>query len=211
MNYIQLINGFWAADMEYNFTAIETRLYFFLLRICNDLKWKNPFKHSLRQVARGANMSINSVRVAQVRLVESGLIKVTNGIAGDRFKMENKTEYYISTKTSIKIDTHPDTDRGNTSSGTSIKIDTIDKLKENKPKERDFVPPSLEQVIDFFSEKGYTKESAVKAFEYYNVADWKDGKGNPVKNWKQKILSVWLKPENQIKETIFQPAKGMKR
>ena len=63
-------------------------------------------------------------------------------------------------------------------------------------------PPSLEEVISYFDENGYTKESATKMFEYYEESRkpsgrvWKDGRGNTVKNWKQKARSIWFKPDN---------------
>jgi hypothetical protein len=62
--------------------------------------------------------------------------------------------------------------------------------------------PSLEEVILYFDENGYTKDSATKMFEYYEESRkpsgrvWKDGRGNTVKNWKQKARSVWFKPDN---------------
>lgn len=60
-----------------------------------------------------------------------------------------------------------------------------------------FTPPTLEQVKEYFKEKGYTEQTAIKAFEYYNTANWHDSRGKPVKNWKQKMISVWFKPENK--------------
>ena len=63
-------------------------------------------------------------------------------------------------------------------------------------------PPPLEEVILYFEENGYTKDSATKMFEYYEESRkprgrvWKDGRGNTVKNWKQKARSVWFKPDN---------------
>jgi len=63
-------------------------------------------------------------------------------------------------------------------------------------------PPSLEEVISYFDENGYTKESATKMFEYYEESRkprgrvWKDGRGNTVKNWKQKARSIWFKDDN---------------
>jgi hypothetical protein len=56
--------------------------------------------------------------------------------------------------------------------------------------------PSISEVEDYFLEKGSTIEAAKKAFEYYDVADWKDSKGKPVKNWKQKMLAVWINNSN---------------
>jgi hypothetical protein len=63
-------------------------------------------------------------------------------------------------------------------------------------------PPSLEEVILYFDENGYSKDSATKMFEYYEESRkpsgrvWKDGRGNTVKNWKQKARSVWFKTDN---------------
>ena len=72
-----------------------------------------------------------------------------------------------------------------------------EKRREEKKKIRDvFTPPVLDEVIKYFDENGYTKNSAIKCFNYYSVADWKDSKGNKVKNWKQKAQSVWFKDEN---------------
>jgi hypothetical protein len=61
-----------------------------------------------------------------------------------------------------------------------------------------FIPPSPSDVQKFFAEKGYTEASAIKAWQYYDVAEWKDSKGNQVKNWKQKMMGVWFKDENKI-------------
>jgi hypothetical protein len=70
-------------------------------------------------------------------------------------------------------------------------------------------PPSLEEVISYFDENGYTKESATKMFEYYEESRkpsgrvWKDGRGNTVKNWKQKARSIWFKPDNLKKNQQY--------
>lgn len=78
------------------------------------------------------------------------------------------------------------------------------KGKEIKGKERikkdkkEFVAPLLEDVKKYFAEKGYKEEAAIRAYEYYDTGDWKDSNGNKVKNWKQKMIAVWFKPENSI-------------
>lgn len=61
---------------------------------------------------------------------------------------------------------------------------------------------NINEVIDYFLNNNYTKDSAEKFFNYYSVAYWKDSKGNPVKNWKQKAHSVWFKPENKIPDPL---------
>lgn len=71
---------------------------------------------------------------------------------------------------------------------------------ENKRVVNKFTAPQLLEVESYFIENGYTKESAIKAFNYYNVANWKDSNGKQVKNWKQKMQSVWFKDENKLKK-----------
>jgi hypothetical protein len=77
--------------------------------------------------------------------------------------------------------------------------------KEKKEKENFFVPPLLNEVKLYFKENNYTEESAVKFFNYYDCANWKDSKGNQVKNWKQKAQSVWFIEENIIKIKEIKP------
>ena len=73
-------------------------------------------------------------------------------------------------------------------------------IKESKVKEKKVIyTPLIDEVILYFTENGYTKESAVKAFNYYQENNWKDSRNNQVKNWKQKMQGVWFKEENKIK------------
>ncbi len=72
-----------------------------------------------------------------------------------------------------------------------------------KPKKKKFVPPTKDEVVQYFIDNGYKSEAGEKAFKYYDTAGWKDAKGNQVKNWKQKMISVWFKPENEApRETV---------
>jgi hypothetical protein len=75
--------------------------------------------------------------------------------------------------------------------------------KDNKDKNDNkvFIAPQQNEVEQYFFDNGYTKQSAIKMFNYYSVANWKDGKGNQVKNWKQKSQSVWFKDENKLIKT----------
>lgn len=78
-------------------------------------------------------------------------------------------------------------------------------VKEKKEKKR-FTPPTIQEVILYFSENGYSEKSAIKAFNYYDVAEWIDSKGNKIKNWKQKMQGVWFKTENEERKELQQQA-----
>jgi len=88
------------------------------------------------------------------------------------------------------------------------------KLKRLKEagKSKEVEQPTLEEVVWFFKSKGFPEKLGTEFYEYYSVADWKDGKGNVVKNYKQKALAVWMK-ENRKEQvgkqkTETSPVKG---
>ena len=72
-----------------------------------------------------------------------------------------------------------------------------------------YMPPTLSEVIDYFTAKGYSKESAERAYNFYDAADWHDSNGKPVRNWKQKMISVWFKPENKTNQSGNSPIKNV--
>ena len=68
---------------------------------------------------------------------------------------------------------------------------------ENINRNKVFIKPTEEEVINYFEEKGYRKDIAKKAFLYYSEMDWHDSRGKPIKNWKGKMVAVWFKDEHK--------------
>lgn len=75
-------------------------------------------------------------------------------------------------------------------------INNISKKGDARGKKK-FIPPEVEEVIEYFVDNGYTPESAVNAFRYYEAGEWKDSTGKQVISWKQKMRAIWFKPENK--------------
>lgn len=72
----------------------------------------------------------------------------------------------------------------------------------NKPiKKKLFIPPTFNEVLAYFTEKGYSEESAKRAYDYYEAGQWSDSRGTKIKNWKQKMVGVWFKKENESTST----------
>ena len=69
-------------------------------------------------------------------------------------------------------------------------------------KRKIFSPPSLPDFEKYFIENGYSPELANRAYKGYEVANWKDSKGNQIKNWRQKCQHVWFRPENKSQKPI---------
>jgi len=84
----------------------------------------------------------------------------------------------------------------NTDTDTDITT-PLTPLQTKKRKAKKFIPPTLEDVKAYFAEKGYSDMAAERAFNYYEAAGWHDSTGKPVKSWKQKMVGVWFKPENE--------------
>lgn len=77
-------------------------------------------------------------------------------------------------------------------------VNNLSKSTTSKREKKVFVPPTIEEVKKYFIENGYKEDVGEKVFKYYNEADWVDGHGNKVRNWKQKMQAVWFKEENRI-------------
>lgn len=63
-----------------------------------------------------------------------------------------------------------------------------EKIKSIGNKSKRFVPPTLDEVITYVKERG-NKIDPNKFYDYYTAADWKDSKGQQVRNWKQKCIT----------------------
>lgn len=85
-------------------------------------------------------------------------------------------------------------------------------VKTRKSGQRTFTPPTLEEVKEYVAERG-NKINAQQFYDYFNTPNekgeaWIDSKGNPVRNWKQKVITWETKggharPEKKEKVSNF--------
>ena len=68
-----------------------------------------------------------------------------------------------------------------------------------KSSTRQFTPPTLEEVEQYCKERNNSVDYKM-FYDYYSVSDWCDGKGNKVKNWKQKLITWEKKDTNKKKQ-----------
>jgi len=82
--------------------------------------------------------------------------------------------------------------------------DTPIKVKGEDSKKEKFEPPTLDEVIEYFKENGYSKRGAEEAFKYYSEAEppWTDSHGKPVRGWKQKMRGNQFREEYKNKEDL---------
>ena len=60
--------------------------------------------------------------------------------------------------------------------------------KPIKPKQKQFTPPTLEEIQTYCKERN-NKLDAKKFYDYYSAAEWCDKSGVKVKSWKQKVIT----------------------
>lgn len=138
-------------------------------------------------LAEFCQCSANKVALAVSKLKELGYIEL---VSFDGRTRKLKSRLNISQRQTLKK-----------SKAGIEKENTINKEDKNtdykkEHTEKRFVSPSLEEVEQFCKERNNGVD-AKKVFDYYTSANWKDSKGNPVRNWKQKIIAVWEKPVEQ--------------
>ena len=76
-------------------------------------------------------------------------------------------------------------------------------------KKKPFTPPTIEEWLDFCREKNLNLDKMRNAYDGYVAANWHDTKGNPIRNWKQKILMVWMQnSENYNTQSARFPQKS---
>ena len=114
----------------------------------------------------------------------------------NRRNIEKRWNESIRSNTTV-YDRIPD-DTKNTKEKEKEKEKEKVKEKEGKKARPRFVPPTLDDVRAYVFERG-SNVDPVKFFDYFSAGDWIDSKGQPVRNWKQKIIT-WEKDEIQCKQ-----------
>lgn len=60
--------------------------------------------------------------------------------------------------------------------------------ERKNPKKKHFISPSLDEVREYCKHRNSSVD-AERFFDYFEASGWIDSKGNPVRNWKQKVIT----------------------
>jgi hypothetical protein len=158
-------------------------------RFFDNSKHLNEFLFGVIEYYRGKNPAIKTKIVSKYfetykKTMDFILQSKDYGFKG----YTKKTEIQALTKYTLKGGGEPTLPTNSKVISNKNKEESIKRVKQN---------PTIEMVIKYFKEKGYSEKSAITAFNYYDSANWFDSKGSKVVNWKQKMIGVWFKPENK--------------
>ena len=198
-------------DWEWYMDSNTKSLFIHCLLRANhkDNKWRGKFVDagsfitSYERLSAETGLSVRQVRTSLNRLKSTGELthKTTSQFSIISIvKWEDYQGYEV--KDDKQIDKLSDK-RATSERQASDKRATTNKndknVKNDKNKNKDgknvveFVPPTLEEVTAYAKEKGF-ENLAKTFFEWYSESEWKDVKGNQVKNWKQKFIT-WMNRE----------------
>jgi hypothetical protein len=190
----------------------HSALYFFIIEHCNRLGWKEKFGFPTVMAMEALGIkNWRTFKKAFDDLVEFGFIHVIekskNQYSANIIAIVKNTEATTKATTKALDKAIQKQDQKQSKSIVDINKPINKEPETDKPEKakKEFLPPSLDEVIKYFDENNFSQIAARKAFEYYNIANWKDSTGKQVKNWKQKMISVWFKPENKKQLTTYNP------
>lgn len=216
-------------------TPWHVSLYFALFQIWNNTRFKDEINIRREELMGLSKIgSANTYTRCLKELNEWGYILYAP--SKSRFKSSKVHMYRFDTTHDTTSNTTPDTSCDNTSDtspdNTSVHLvrpflnntkhiennSKQSKTKESKgvsktPKtQKRFLPPSLEEVKDFFSEN---KSSLLEAEKYYNHFEsngWKVAGKTPMKNWKAaaknwilRAYAYWEKENPTLKRLHVNP------
>lgn len=141
MDYIKLINRFWEANRNTQFTMAETTLYFYLLNEANRNYWQMPVVCATAIICASTGMTKATLIRARNGLKKKGLICFTEGVQHSRAPTYRictfETDGETATRTALVTDgvtTHAtiikdnNTNKGISNHHARISIDELEKI-----------------------------------------------------------------------------------
>jgi len=186
-------------------------LYFTLGMLADDDGFVGNPKSIMRQC--GASLDDMNVLLSKryILAFESGVIvikhwRMNNYLRDDRHKsttyieelstltIDEKGSYTEKNRVGIPLANQVPTEclpDANQITANGIPSIGKDRLGKDKKDNKKFTPPTFEEVEAYAKERG-GKVDPKFFFDYFTEGKWIDSKGNPVRNWKQKMVS-WEK------------------
>ena len=159
-------------------------------------KWQNTnvIKANDEYVKKCLHWGTDKVRNLKNRLKEMELIEIDRRLNEKKqvIGWYIKLKYYKTTIPETTTPISPQVASQETNTINNNSLNTLNNNKENidnklSIKEK-FKKPTLEEIEAYCKERNNNVDPK-KFYEYYDVGNWKDSKGNKVENWKQRIIT----------------------
>ena len=217
MNYLDLINRFWAMNRIESFSASEVYVYFFLLNEFNTRCWQNPIDIPNKLITVSIGISEKALIDIRNRLQQKGLITFESGNKKAKSpsyylpEVSNKVSKRVSNEVSKKVSkkVSKNSSRDNNVRGDSINKTKI-KDKEDTPngasKKDAAHAATLARKQEFYDSlvpyvEKYGKEMIREFFDYWSEMNRSQTmmRFEQQRTWETKRrLSTWASRENNF-------------
>ena len=178
MNYLDLINRFWAMNRIESFSASEVYVYFFLLNEFNARSWQNPIDIPNKLITVSIGISEKALIEIRNRVQQKGLITFESGNKKAKSpsyylpevskKVSNEVSKKVSKRVSKKVSNEVSK---NSSRDNNVRGDSINKTKtKDKETTPDGVAKKDAAIAATLSRKERFYESLVPFVEKYGAA-----------------------------------------
>lgn len=174
MSYIDLVNRFWAVDLEASFSHLDVHLFFKLLEINNRLGWKNDFKYANTRLESEIGSRQKNLIQSRNRLVDYGLIMYRKGstrTAGTYSLLLTDVVTKESNRGSHSIISPTKESNKGSNTGSSMESIRGTLTREDKDKTRTTIKKSIKDFDLAFVDESFL--SLVEAFAEYRRKDLK--------------------------------------
>ncbi len=205
-----------SALLDKSLSAVECRV---LMLLC----WRQGRNGTARPkqegVASDLGLTCEGVRGIIGRLAIKGWVTVIRPARpGPGSRVEYQVHRPQNTPTTIGVNTptaigaqgaeYPNGQPDNTPTAKprNIKKNTKGTHIRRSTRDKEFIPPTVDEVRDYATSRGHPDFNAQGFVDYYEAADWHDAGGNPVRNWKQKVLT-WIKRDEHRRKASGEPVR----
>lgn len=188
--YRSLLNWEWYTDSN----TKDVFIHLILTANYEPKKWRGKTIERGQRVASYASLaselklSVKSVRTALNHLKSTGEVAILSNHEYSIITIKNYDLY--QQVASEPTNDRPSIDQPSTNDRPQLKKDkeSNNDKKVIKRDKRKFTPPTFDDVSTYCKERNSSVDPK-KFFDYFNAGNWIDSKGNPVRNWKQKIIT----------------------
>jgi hypothetical protein len=201
MNYIKHLNKI--MEMFYSDQRINSNhisIYLALFKHCNDNRFENPFPINRQEIMQASKITSFSTYTKCLQQLHGwGFLEYktsNNPNMGTQIKLHDLSN--SSDKSSSNTSSNSSSNSSGNSSGNSISntLPYIDNLNITKIVKE--IPPTIEQVIEFFLTEKFPEKEAQKFFNHFQSNGWKVGGKSPMQDW-QAAARNWMLNSDKFK------------
>ena len=183
----------WRKTLEWGwFTDVPTAHFWEYARLRanhEDNQWlgevipKGSFVSSVKHMSVECGLSPKQIRLAISKLEKTGEITVSRTNRYTHINIVKWADYQGCDEDEGKPTEYP--------KGKPTEQPRLDKQEENKRRRKNITtynPPSLDDVVAYCESRN-SSVNPKQFYDYFTTGNWKDSKGNPVINWKQKLIT----------------------